>query len=118
MISSHHFDIERLDGVTEIRLMNPAYFDVPRYEELRDDLVSLVEHERPSRLIVDFSEVEYCSTAVIAAVLMVKKRLDREGGQVKLCGMSHAVREAFQTLKLDGTVFDIRASKADAVTAF
>mgnify|MGYP000116727467 CR=1 FL=1 len=58
------------------------------------------------------------SDAVIAAVLMAKKRLDSEGGQMKLCEMSDAVRETFQMLKLDGTIFDIRATKADAVDAF
>jgi len=118
MIALHYFDVEQSGDVTELRLADPALFDVPRYEELRNELVSFVEQRRPDRLIVDFSSVGYCSTAVIAAVLMAKKRLDSDGGQMKLCGMSDAVRETFQMLKLDGTIFDIHTTKAEAVNAF
>jgi anti-anti-sigma factor len=118
MIALHYFDVEQSGEVTELRLADPALFDVPRFEELRNELVSFVERQRPDRLIVDFSAVGYCSTAVIASVLMAKKRLDSEGGQMKLCGMSDAVRETFQMLRLDGTIFDIRTTKADAANAF
>jgi len=118
MTSFQYFDVEQAGDVTELRLANPAYLDVSRYEELRDDLVGFVEEQRPRRLLVDFSAVSYCSTAVIAAVLMAKKRLASEGGQLKLCGMNESVRQAFQMLKLDGTIFDIRTSRASAVNAF
>ncbi len=118
MIALHYFDVDQSGDVTELRLADPALFDIPRYEELRNELVSFVEQQRPSRLIVDFSAVGYCSTAVIAAVLMAKKRLDSVGGRMKLCGMSDAVRETFQMLKLEGAIFDIHTTKADAVDAF
>ena len=118
MIALHYFDVEQSGDVTELSLADPALFDVPRYEELRNELVSFVEQRRPEKLIVDFSAVGYCSTAVIAAVLMAKKRLDSEGGQMKLCGMSDAVRETFQMLKLEGSIFDIHATNADAADAF
>jgi len=49
---------------------------------------------------------------------MAKKRLASEGAQLKLCGMNESVRQAFQMLKLDGTIFDIRTSRASAVNAF
>jgi len=118
MIALHYFDVEWSGDVTELRLADPSLFDVPRHEELRYKLVSFAEQQRPSKLIVDFSAVGYCSTAVIAAMLTVKKSLEPEGGQIKLCGMSETVRETFQTLKLDGTIFDILATNADAVNAF
>ena len=118
MIALQYFDVEQSDDVTELRLADPSLYDVPRYEELQNEVVNFVERQRPSKLIVDFSAVGYCSTAVIAAMLTVKRRLEPERGQVKLCGMSDDVRETFRTLKLDGTIFDILATKADAVNAF
>ena len=54
------------------------------YEKLQEEVVGFVEQQRPSRLIVDFSAVDYRSTAVIAAVLMAKKRIEPGGGQMKL----------------------------------
>ena len=118
MIALHYFDVEQSGGVIEIRLTDSSLFDVPRYEELRDELIRFVDQQQPSRLIVDFSAIEYCSTAVIAAVLMVKRRMEPEGGQMKLSGMNEAVRETFQYLKLDGIIFDIHTSNEAAVNAF
>lgn len=118
MIAPRHFDVKRAGDVTELRLADPSLFDIRHYEELQDDVVDYVEHQRPGKLIVDFSDVGYCSTAVIAAMLMVRKHLESEGGQIKLCEMSDEVREAFQTLKLDGTIFEILATKSDAAKAF
>jgi len=118
MIALNFFDVDQSGDVTELRLADSSLYDVPRYEELRDELIGFVERQRPARLIVDFSAIEYCSTAVIAAVLMAKRRMESKGGQMKLCGMSDGVRETFQMLKLDGTIFDILATNADAVNAF
>ena len=118
MIAPHYFDVEQSGDVIEIRLADSSLFDVPRYKELRDELVNFVDRQQPSRLIVDFSAIEYCSTAVIAAVLTAKRRMEPEGGQMKLCGMSDYVRETFQRLKLDGTIFDIHVTNTAAVNAF
>ena len=118
MIAPRHFDVKRSGDVTELRLADPSLFDVRHYEELQDDVVGYVEHQRPGKLIVDFSDVGYCSTAVIAAMLIVKRNMESRGGRIKLCEMSDEVREAFRTLKLDGTIFDILSTKADAAEAF
>ena len=40
------------------------------------------------------------------------------GGELKLCGMSEPVRDAFGMLNLDGTVFEIHDRETDALAAF
>ena len=99
-----YFEVEENDEFLTIRLANPVYFDVVQYGELRDELIDFVERQRPKKLLVDFSAVRYCSTAVIHTLLIVKNRLDGYGGQLKFCRMNDVVRESFERLNLVGTV--------------
>ena len=112
------FDVVQHGDVTVLRLADSAYFDVPEYEAMRDRLLDFVEREQPRRVVVDFSSVQYCSTAVVASLLMVKNRVESQGGQIKLCGMNNTVRDAFRMLKLDGTLFDIHGVETAAIEAF
>ena len=113
-----HFDVEQCDGVTVIRLADPKFFDTDRYAELRRELVEFVEQQRPQKLLVLFSRVEYCSTALVSALLMVKDRVESEDGLIKLSGLSDTAREVFENLKLAGTVFDIYTDETAAIAAF
>lgn len=118
MSTYKHFDIEQLGDITKIRLAKPKFFDVDDYTVLRDDLNRFVEQERPEKLLVDFSHVEYCSTAVISALMTVRDHLETDAHALKFCSMSEAVRELFRTLNLDSDVFDIHSNQAAAVAAF
>ena len=55
---------------------------------------------------------------MINAVLRARNRLRECGGNIKLCGMRYSVRDAFRTLNLDGTMFDIHRSLQEALDAF
>ena len=46
-------------------------------------------------LVLDFSALDYISSAGLRMVLVVAKRLKQEGGQLVLCGMQPHVREVF-----------------------
>ena len=59
-----------------------------------------------------------CSTAVINAMLLVKKKLLSADGEVKLCNVSDGIRHVYQMLNLDGTVFEIHDSLPQALQAF
>lgn len=118
MNPSKHFDVDERGDVTTIRLMDPMFFDVDDYAKLQGELVEFVERERPRKLVVDFSRVEYCSTAVMAALLLVKDRMESESGRVKTCGMNRTVCESFERLKLDETAVEIHESESAALDTF
>ena len=113
-----YFDLTYDSEITEIRLANSMYFDVRQFEELRDELAELVSSFRPRKLVVNFSDVRYCSTAIIASLLILKERIESYGGQVKFCDMNTAVRDSFGMLKLDGPVFEIHSTAAGAFADF
>ena len=118
MSNYKHFETQQLDEITEVRLVDPKLFETLIVNELQDELLRYLDEQRPRKLLINFGSVTHCSTAVINGLLRAKKRLTTEGGQLKLCGMTNSIREAYKMLNLDGTVFEIHDQTADAVKAF
>lgn len=113
-----HFTVEHQGNVTEILLANTDYFDVVHYAEFHEELLAFIEDEKPKNLLVRFDDVQYCSTAIISALLKARHRQVSEGRQIKLSGLNEMVRQGLQMLKLDGTVFDICDDEQTAVAGF
>jgi len=118
MSVSKYFEV-RPGPVTTIRFTQSELFDTIMVDELRDDLTAFAEHNLPDKLLLDFGEVEFCSTSMINTLLRVKKIVSRDHqGELKLCGMKDNVRSAFEMLNLDGTIFEIYDAVDDAIAAF
>jgi anti-anti-sigma factor len=66
------------------------------------------------RIVVDFSEVDYISSAGLRVMLVLARRVQDANGQLGLCAMGDAVRQVFQ---LAGflPLFVVRESRAAAV---
>lgn len=118
MTGDKHFQVEQVGDVTVLRLVDPKLFETLLVNEVQDELLGFLDEQRPDKLLVDFVHVTSCSTTIINGLLRAKMRLVARHGCLKLCGMQRGVREAFSTLNLDGTVFEIHATAADAVRAF
>ena len=113
-----HLMVRREDNVLVIELIDPKLFDTTTVTQLQDELLRLVDAERPSKAIVDFVRVVHCSTAVINGLLRAKRRIATNGGELKLCGMTDGIRDAYKMLNLDGTVFQIYDTLKNAIDAF
>lgn len=113
-----HFSIEHREGVTIATLINFELLDRLITDELQEELVTLVESEKPQMLIISYTQVRRCSTEVINAMLKCRRRTLDYDGKFKLCGMSKDIRGVYRILKLDGTVFEIHDTVADAWSAF
>ncbi|MBI2477548.1 MAG: STAS domain-containing protein [Planctomycetia bacterium] len=95
MTVSKYFEVGQGE-ITTIRFTEPELFDTILVTELKEQLINFTERETPEKLLLDFSEVEFCSTAVINTLLRIKKIVVRDGGgQLRLCGMRPNVRSAF-----------------------
>ena len=118
MSTYRHFDAEKIGDVLVVRLVDRRLADTMSVNELQDEMLMLLEQMPTKKLLVSFLKVTHCSTSVINGLLRVKKKLLATGGQIKLCELQPLIREAYKLLNLDGTVFHIHDTEAEALAAF
>ncbi len=107
MSANQHFETRSDENGVVLCLANTGGYDTVDYGDLQTALLNFAEQTHPQLLVVDLSNVGYCSTAVINALMQLRNQLAEHGGSLRLAGMSSEVREAFGHLRLDGTVFQI-----------
>lgn len=68
------------------------------------------------RIVFDFGQVEYISSAGLRVLLVAAKRLQQEGGRLALGGLKPQVREVFD---ISGflNILNVVESRQDAVAA-
>ncbi len=86
MLGAAYFSGEQCDDVTIVRFVDTSHFDTEKYAQLQQDLVDFVERQQPQKLLVDLGNIEYCSTALIRALLIAQKRVEAGSGMMKLFG--------------------------------
>ncbi len=111
------FDVQRRQGITRLRLADPARLDSLIVSEFRDQLLDYIEREQPQLMIVDFDRVSHVSTEMIKPLLTARRWLAANGGTLILSGMKNQIRRVFRILRLDQRVFRINDTASDAEAA-
>ncbi|TVS15284.1 MAG: anti-sigma factor antagonist [Planctomycetaceae bacterium] len=117
MTRNEYFRIEQGDRVTCLRFLDTSRLDTDDYAQLQRDLVDFVESHLPNKLIVDLSEIVYCSTALINALLMAERRVRANNGTMHLFGLNEYMLDTLQRLKLVDTIFSICSDESTAQSA-
>ena len=89
------------DGIKIFRLM--GRLDSNTSQELEDELFRAIS-EGSNKIIVDFENLDYISSAGLHVVFEAHRRILREDGQVILCSMQKHIREIFKTAGIDDFV--------------
>ncbi len=84
---------------------------------VREPLYDLVEKERHQRIILNFENVHFLSSAPIGVLFQLKKMVEAAGGAVRLCCVDPDLRDVFRMTGVE-RLFDIHATEAEAIAAF
>jgi anti-anti-sigma factor len=69
------------------------------------------------KLVVDFTALDYISSAGLRVLLGTAKRLSGSGGGLRLCGLNRTVREVFDISGFS-TILAVFPTEADALREF
>ena len=69
------------------------------------------------KMVVDFTALDYISSAGLRVLLGTAKRLDGAGGALRLFGLNQTVREVFEISGFS-TILGVFATEADALKGF
>jgi anti-sigma B factor antagonist len=107
-----HFTLKSTDGVTIVTFINPKVV-----LDVRGPLYDLVEKEGHKRLILNFENVSFLSSAPIGVLIQLKKKAEAVGGIVRFCNVAPDILDVFRMTSVD-RLFDIHVSEADAIASF
>jgi anti-anti-sigma factor len=114
---SRHLDVQERGDVAVIRFREPRVTDPVEIEELGRQLYQVLEYKNAAKLVLDFSPVEFLSSATIGKLISLGRKAKACNAVVRLCGMQPAVRDIFHFCNLE-RVFDIYDDEAEAIASF
>lgn len=109
--------VDEIGNVTVVRFREHRFSDLLEIEKLGRELYQLIEERVHRKLVLDFSGVEFFSSAAIGKLISLNGKLKACGGLMKLCSLRPEILEVLHVCKLD-RVFDIRQDEADAMLSF
>ena len=110
-----HFDVTEIGDVTVVRIRSPHI--ATDIEDFGRELYSLVENGKRQKLLLNLSVVEFFGDAALSKMIVLRRKLNAQGGVLKISNMSPNVHQVFTITKLD-RIFDIHEDEADALAAF
>ncbi|MBI2428335.1 MAG: STAS domain-containing protein [Ignavibacteriales bacterium] len=105
------FDVSK-NGTSAVLTIKERKLDVSISPELKGEFILLCRPQVKS-LIVDLTEVEFCDSSGLSALLIAERQMRQHGGQVKLVGVHKKVLSLLKISQLD-KVFQLFDSVAKA----
>ena len=117
MASPKHLEISEVGDVTVIRFTDRKILDETSIQELGAELFSLIEQDERKKLVLNFTSVEFLSSAALGKLITLERKAKAHSGVLKLCHIRPEIYEVFAITKLN-KLFDIKEDEADALAAF
>ncbi len=114
---NRRLDIEEVNGVTIARFTDKKILDESNIQIIGNQLFSLVDEDHRQKIILDFTNVEYLSSAALGKLITMDKKVKAAGGKLRLCSIRSDIKEVFKITRLD-KLFQILDNRDKAVEGF
>ncbi len=112
-----HLRLETIDDITVVSFVDTKIVSEENIQEVGDQLYSLVEDEGHSRLLLNFGNIQYLSSAALGKLIQLKRKVGAVKGTLKLCCIHPDLLEVFKITRLD-QVFPIYKDEQSALDSF
>jgi anti-sigma B factor antagonist len=117
MATHRRIEVSKVGDVTLVKFADKKILDEANIQELGVELFSLVEQDNRKAILLDFSNVEFLSSAALGKLITLDRKVKTHKGRLKMCSIRPEIYEVFQITKLN-KVFDIRKDQPEAMSAF
>ncbi len=117
MTAYRHLDVSEVGNVTVVRFRDHKIVEDVNIHELGQEMFRLVEADGRDRLLLDFSAVDFLSSAALGKLITLDKKMKAHGGTLKLSNIRPEIYEVFTITKLT-RLFDIKADEKEGLAAF
>jgi anti-sigma B factor antagonist len=117
MAVHRRLQLTEVGDVTVVRFVDRKILDEANIQELGQELFHLIEDEKRQNLLLNFSSVEFLSSAALGKLITLDKKVKAHSGKLKLSNIRPEIYEVFAITKLN-KLFDIKDDEADALASF
>lgn len=111
------FDIEEIGDVTVARFVDRKILDESNIQVIGNQLFGLIDEDGRGKIILDFTEVEYLSSAALGKLITLDKKVKAAGAKLRLCSIRPEIYEVFAITKLN-KLFQIYDNQEKALEGF
>ena len=106
VLSYRHLEVGKNGNVVVVRLGKHWVLDELTVNKISDELLGMADRPDCHRLLLDFSGVAKLSSAMLAKLVTLHRKMEPKGEKLRLCGLNSHLRSVFATTRLD-RLFDI-----------
>lgn len=100
-MSEQRLDIDEVNGVTIARFLDKKILDEANIDRIGQEMFGLVEQDGRTSIVLDFSLVEYLSSAALGKLITMNKKVTAAGGKCALCNIQKDIMDVFKITRLD-----------------
>ena len=110
-------DIEQIGDITVARFTDKKILDENNIQIIGNQMFGLVEEEGRKKIVLDFSNVEYLSSAALGKLITMDKKVKAAKGKLRLCSIRPDIYEVFAITKLN-KLFVIDENQEKSLASF
>ncbi len=103
--------------IAVVRFVDRKILDAANIQQLGEELFALVEKEGRKSILLNFSNVEFLSSAALNKLIILDKKVKAAGGKLVFCCLRPEIHEVFVITRLT-QLFTIAEDEAEALAAF
>lgn len=109
--------VQKVQDVTVVDFQDARLLETHLIDQLGEQLYRLVEKLDRKKLVLDFSKVQFLSSAAIGVLLNLHKKSLAIKGTLVLCGLKKDLMKVFEIMKLN-KLFKIVPDEKEALSVF
>lgn len=117
MSVNRRLNVSEVGEVTVVRFVDRRILDEANIQEMGQELFQLVEEKGKKQVLLNFSGVEFLSSAALGKLITLDKKVKAHSGKLTLSNIRPEIYEVFKITRLN-TTLDIKDDEADALAAF
>ncbi len=110
-------EVEDIGDVTVVNFTDKKILDEQNIQVIGEQLFRLVDELGRTKLLLNFGNVEYLSSAALGKLITLNRKVNQVGGKLILCNIAPQIYEVFEITKLN-KVFTIHKEEQAALQAF
>jgi anti-sigma B factor antagonist len=114
MATPRRLETNESAAITVVRFKDQKIIDPEAIQELGQELFDLIDKEDRRKLVLNFSRVEFLSSAALGKLITFEKKAKRAGAELILTDISPEIFPVFAITNLD-KLFQIKDREADAL---